>query len=131
MTKSKAPLAHLSRRERQIMEIVYRRGEATAAEVQKDLPSPPSYSAVRAALSVLEEKGHLSHRYEGPSYVYSPTADRKAVRESMLKQLLHTFFEGSREQLVASLLDSSESKPSEGELDRISALIKQAKKEGR
>lgn len=121
----------LSRRERQIMEAIYRRGQATAAEVLEDLPDPPSYSAVRAMLRVLEEKKHLRHDQEGPRYVYLPTVPREKARRSALRQLVQTFFEGSTEQAVAALLDLSASKLSGAELDRLSHLIDQARKEGR
>ncbi len=121
----------LSRRERQIMDAIYRRGQATAAEVLEDLPDPPSYSAVRAMLRVLEEKGHLRHDQQGPRYVFLPTVPRDTARRSALKQLVQTFFEGSTEQTVAALLDLSASKLSEAELDRLSQLIDEARKEGR
>ncbi len=121
----------LSRRERQIMDAIYRRGQATAAEILEDLPDPPSYSAVRAMLRVLEEKGHLRHDQQGPRYVFLPTVPRERASRSALKQLMRTFFEGSTEQTVAALLDLSASKLSDAELDRLSQLINQARKEGR
>ena len=121
----------LSRRERQIMDVIYRRGQATAAEVLEDLPDPPSYSAVRAMLRVLEEKGHLRHEQQGPRYVFLPTVPRETARRSALKQLVRTFFDGSTEQTVAALLDMSASRLSDAELDRLSQLINQARKEGR
>ena len=121
----------LSRRERQIMDVIYRRGQATAAEVLDGLPDPPSYSAVRAMLRVLEEKGHLRHESRGPRYVYLPTVPREKARKSALKQLVQTFFDGSTVQAVAALLDLSASKLSDEELDRLSRLISQAKTEGR
>jgi predicted transcriptional regulator len=120
----------LSRRERQIMDAIYRRGQATAAEVLEDLPDPPSYSAVRAMLRVLEEKGHLRHEQQGPRYVFLPTVPREQARRSALKQLVRTFFEGSTEQTVAALLDLSASRLSDAELDRLSQLIERARKEG-
>lgn len=123
--------AELSRRERQIMDIIYQRGRATAAEVMEDLPDPPSYSAVRALLRVLEEKGHVRHKQDGPRYVFHPTVSRDQARESALKQLLGTFFENSAEQAVATLLDMSAQGMSEGELGRLSELIERARKEGR
>src|SRR3954454_18922271 len=97
----------LSRRERQIMDVIYRRGRATAAEVLEGLPDPPSYSAVRAMLRVLEEKGHLRHASQGPRYLFMPTVPREKARRSALKQLVQTFFDGSTEQAVAALLDLS------------------------
>ena len=123
--------ADLSRRERQIMEIIYRRGRATAAEVMDDLPDPPSYSAVRAMLRILEEKGHLTHEYDGPRYVFSPTVSRQAARRSALAQMVHTFFDGSASQAVAALLDMSASDLSEEELTKLAKLVGQAKREGR
>ncbi len=121
----------LARRERQIMEIVYRLGQATAAEVQSELPDPPSYSAVRAHLRILEEKGHLRHDQEGTRYVFQPTVARHRARRSALKQVVQTFFEGSAEQAVAALLDMSHSTLSADDLDRLSGLIDRARKEGR
>jgi predicted transcriptional regulator len=122
---------HLSRRERQIMDIIYQRGQATAAEVTENLPDPPSYSAVRAMLRLLEEKGHLRHEQDGPRYLFKPTLARDRAKKSALKQMLQTFFDGSIEQAVATLLDVSRAKISEEELDRLSKLIEEAKKEGR
>jgi predicted transcriptional regulator len=122
---------HLSRRERQIMDIIYQHGQATAAEVLEQLPNPPSYSAVRAMLRVLEEKGHLRHEEQGPRYVYLPTVAREKARSSALRQLVQTFFEGSREQAVAALLGMSSEPLSDEELDRLADLIEQARKEGR
>lgn len=121
----------LSRRERQIMDVIYRRGQATAAEVLEGLPDPPSYSAVRAMLRVLEEKGHLRHALQGPRYLFMPMVPREKARRSAPKQLVQTFFDGSTEQTVAALLDLSASKLSDGELERLSMLIDQARKEGR
>src|SRR5262245_37449264 len=97
----------LSRRERQIMDIIYERGQATAAEVLESLPNPPSYSAVRAMLRLLEEKGYLTHNQDGPRYVFMPTLAREKARKSALKQMLRTFFDGSTEEAVAALLDMS------------------------
>lgn len=128
---SKSAAEKLSRRERQIMDIIYRDGRASAAEVQSQLPDPPSYSAVRAMLRVLEEKGHVRHKQIGPRYVFVPTVPRDSARRSALRHLLKTFFEGSREQMVAALLDDAPGNLQEEELDRLSKLIAQAKKEGR
>jgi predicted transcriptional regulator len=122
---------HLSRRERQIMDIIHQRGQATAAEVLELLPEPPSYSAVRALLRLMEEKGYLKHQQDGPRYVYLPTQTREKARRSALKRMLETFFDGSTEQAVAALLELSRSKLSPEELDRLSRLIAQARKEGR
>jgi predicted transcriptional regulator len=121
----------LSRRERQIMEIVYRLGSATSAEVLELLPDPPSYSAVRAMLRILEEKGHLTHRHDGPRYVYSPVVPRTTARQSALRSLVKTFFDGSATQAVAALLDMSESRLSGDEADQLARLIEKAKREGK
>jgi predicted transcriptional regulator len=120
---------NLSRRERQIMDILYRRGRATAAEIHEALPDPPTYSAVRAKLRVLEEKGHVRHEEEALRYVYLPTVARDTARRSALRHLVSTFFEGSVEQAVAALVDLSASNLSRPELERISNLIEEAKKE--
>ncbi len=129
MTQTTNPT--LTRRERQIMDIIYRRGQATAAEVLAELPDPPSYSAVRALLRVLEEKGHLRHEQQGPRYVFLPTVARDRARRSALRQIVRTFFDGSAEQAVAALLDMSRDKLRPDELDRLSGLIDKARKEGR
>ena len=121
----------LSRRERQIMEIVYGRGSATAADVLESMPDAPSYSAVRAMMRILEEKGHLTHRHDGPRYVYSPVVPRTAARQSALRQLVKTFFDGSATQAVAALLDMSESRLSSDEADQLATLIEKAKREGK
>jgi predicted transcriptional regulator len=123
--------AHLSRRERQIMDVIYRLGRATAAEVHDALPDRPSYSTVRALLRVLEGKGHLRHVEDGPRYVYSPTVPRERARESALRQVVSTFFGGSTEAAVAALLDLTAARLSDSELNRLAGLIAQAKKEGR
>ena len=122
---------HLSRRERQIMEIIYRLGQATAAEVMENLPNPPSYSAVRAMLRLLEQKGYVRHEQEGPRYVFKPMLAREKARRSALKQMLQTFFDGSTGEAVAALLDLSRRRMSKEELDQLSQLIEEAKKEGR
>jgi predicted transcriptional regulator len=121
----------LSRRERQIMDILYRRGEATAADVLEDLPDPPTYSAVRAALRLLVEKDLLEHRAEGKRYVYRPTTPRSEARTTALRHLLRTFFNGSPEQVVNTLIEDA--RPSAAELDRLAKLIDQARRgeEGR
>jgi BlaI family penicillinase repressor len=122
---------HLSRRERQIMDILYRLGQASAADVLENMPDPPGYSAVRTMLRLLEEKGYLRHDQDGPRYVYLPTLSRDKARQSALKQLVQTFFDNSTEQTVAALLDMSKSKMSGEELERLSELIEKARKEGR
>jgi predicted transcriptional regulator len=119
----------LSRRERQIIDILYRRGRATAAEVMTELPGRPAYSTVRTQLRVMEEKGHVRHEEDGQRFVYIPTAPRGTVRKSALKHLIDTFFDGSAEQAVAALLGGESAKLSEEELDRIARLIAKARKE--
>jgi predicted transcriptional regulator len=121
----------LSRRERQIMDILYRLGSATAAEVQENLAEAPSYSAVRALLRILEEKGHLKHAYDGPRYVYAPVVSRPVAQKSALKQMVKTFFDGSTSNAVAALLDMSGSDLSESELNRLAKIVEQAKREGK
>jgi predicted transcriptional regulator len=121
----------LSRRERQIMEIVYRKGNATAAEVHAEMPDRPSYSAVRALLRVLEGKGHLRHRQEGPRYVYSPTVPRDRARRTALQRLVGTFFAGSVSDAVAALLDLESARLDDDELERLSALVEQAQQKGK
>ena len=128
---SKEPNSQMSRREREIMDVIYRAGRATAAEVLDSLEDPPSYSAVRALLRVLEEKGHIRHEQDGPRYIFVPTVPRERARQSALRQLLHTFFDGSTEQAVAALLDLSSTRMSDAELDRLTDLITEARKEGR
>ena len=123
--------SNLSRRERQIMDIIYQRAQATAMEVMENLPNPPGYSAVRAMLRLLEEKGYLKHQQDGLRYVYLPTVSREKARQSALKQMLLTFFDDSTEDAVATLLDISKSKLSKADLDRLSKLIDEARKEGR
>jgi BlaI family penicillinase repressor len=120
----------LSRRERQIVDILYARGRATAAEVQTGLPDPPSYSAVRAMLRILEEKGHVRHEQDGPRYVYLPTVARDNAKRSALRHMLRTFFEGSAEQAISTLLDDASTRLSDAELDRLARLIDQARRTG-
>ena len=121
----------LSRRERQIMEVIYSRGRATAAEVREDLFEAPSYSAVRAMLRILEDKGHLVHETDGPRYVFLPTVPREQARRTALKRLVQTFFGGSPENAVAALLDLDEEHLDEEALDRLAERIHEARKEGR
>jgi BlaI family transcriptional regulator, penicillinase repressor len=124
-------LSSLSRRERQIMEVLYRDGQATASEVLAAIPDPPGYSAVRAMLRVLENKGHVRHVADGNRYVYLPTLPRDRAGRPALASVLETFFDGSTEKAVAALLDLSRQDLSEQELDRMSQLIEQARLEGR
>src|SRR4051812_4323649 len=127
---SKRPHIDLSRRERQIIDILYARGRGTAAEVQAALPDPPSYSAVRAMLRILEEKGHVRHEHDGPRYVYVPTVARDNAKRSAMRHMLRTFFDGSAEQAISALLDDSSTKLSDVELDRLASLIDQARRTG-
>ena len=120
-----------SRRERQIMDIIYRLEEATTAEVLAEITDPPSYSAVRSTLSILEAKGHLTHRNDGNLYVYLPTVGLSAARRSALDHLLSTFFAGSAADAVMALLEERGQKLSKQELERLSKLIRQARREGR
>lgn len=120
----------LTRRERQIMDVLFRRGRATAAEVLSELPGDPSYSTVRTQLRVLEEKGHVRHDDDGIRYVYMPAVGRHTARKSALRHLVDTFFEGSAEKVVAALLGGEGARLSTDELDRLAALIAKAKKEG-
>lgn len=128
---SKEPVSNLSRREQQIMDVIYSRGRATAAEVLEDLADPPGYSAVRALLRILEEKGHLRHEQAGQKYVYLPIVAREQVKHSAMRRVLQTFFGGSAEEAVAALIDISQAKLSDEELKRMEDLIKQARQEGR
>jgi len=129
--RAKRTLSNLSRRERQIMDVLYRDGQATASEVLAALPDPPSYSAVRAMLRILENKGHARHVAEGTRYVYQPTLPRDRAGRPALAGVLETFFDGSTEKAVAALLDLSRSDLSPDQLDRLSELIDQARMEGR
>ncbi len=128
MTKS---LSELGRRERQIMDVVFRRGRATAQEVLDDLPDPPSYSAVRGMLRYLEEKGFLVHEWDGPRHVYTPTQNLAQVRRSAVRHLLETFFDDSMESAVAAMLGVSEEPPSDEELSRLAKLIEEARQKRR
>lgn len=123
--------ASLSRRERQIMDILYRRGSGTAAEIKAEMPDAPSYSAVRAMLRILEEKGHLKHHADGPRYVFTPVVSRPAAQKSALRQMIRTFFDGSPTQAVAALLDMSARNLTDDELEELGKLVEQAKGEGK
>lgn len=124
-------LAGLSRRERQIMDVLYKRGMASAGEVREAIEDPPSYSAVRAMLRVLEQKGHVRHLAEGLKYVYAPTVNRDKAKRSAVKHLLDTFFSDSPDQVVAALLDVSSRRLTREELDRMAERIEKAKREGK
>jgi predicted transcriptional regulator len=121
----------LSRRERQIMDVVYQLGEAAVGDVRQQLPDPPSYSAVRAQMRILEEKGHLRHRQGGARYLYRPTVSRARARRSALRRVLSHFFAGSREELVAALLQDGDARPSDEELDKLAEVVARARREGR
>lgn len=132
MRKQKHSLQQtLHRRERQILDAIFRRGGATVAEVIEELPDPPSYSAVRATLRTLVEKGHLRHEWDGPRYVYKPTLPPEEVREDAVQHLVHTFFGGSTEDAMMALLRSSDAQLSDSDLMRLAKEIKKAKDEGR
>jgi predicted transcriptional regulator len=125
-----APAHELSRRERQIMDVLHRRGPSTVGEVLEGLPEPPGYSAVRALLRTMEEKGHVTHSQDGPRYVYQPVAAPEAVRRSAVEHLVQTFFDGSTTHAVAALL-GTDSRLAEGDVERILRQIDRARKEGR
>jgi BlaI family penicillinase repressor len=122
------PAPELSRRERQIMDVIYERGRASAAEVRDRLPDAPSYSAVRALLRVLEEKGHLRHRADGQRYIYMPVLSPEKAKAWALQRLLRTFFHDSTEQAVAALIDLGSGELGDNELARIGKLIDEAKR---
>jgi BlaI family penicillinase repressor len=121
-------IPHLSRRERQIMDVLYKRGRATAAEVLAGLPNAPSYSAVRATLRILEEKGQVRHEQEGPRYVFLPTMRRDTAKKSALRHLMDTFFDGSASNVMAALMELSPRDLDEAELERLRRLIDEAKR---
>jgi predicted transcriptional regulator len=126
---AKSPHAGLSRRERQIMDVLYQAGRATAAELMKSLPGEPSDSTVRTQLRVLEAKGHVRHEEDGVKYVYYPVVPRRVVRKSALKHVMNTFFDGSAEKVVAALLGADGGRLSEEELDRIADIVAKARAE--
>jgi predicted transcriptional regulator len=130
MTPATPLHAVLTRRERQIMDILFRRGRATASQVMAELPGDPSYSTVRTQLRVLEEKGHVRHDEEGPRYVYMPAVARHAARKSALRHLVNTFFDGSAEKVVAALLGGEGTRLTDDALKRVAELVEQARKEG-
>jgi predicted transcriptional regulator len=122
---------HFSRRERQIMDVLHEKQSATVAEIQAALPNPPGYSAVRALLRILEEKGHAKHRQEGARYVYVSRVSRETASRSALKRLVATFFQGSAMQAMAALLETADTRLSEADLNKMRQLIEQARKEDR
>ena len=125
------PLSDLGRRERQIMDILHRRGHATAAEVLADLPDPPSYSSVRAMLRLLEKKGYVKHEWVGPRHVHRPTANPDEVRNSAARHLLRTFFGNSTESAIAAMIGASEKPLTDEELDRLAKVIDRARGKGK
>lgn len=129
--KSTSPGAKLTRRERQIMDVLYRDGEGTVADVMAQMPDPPSYSAVRATMNVLEEKGHVRHKQDGPRYVYLPAVPRDRARRAALNHLLQTFFDGSAESAVVALLQMSDTSLSAADFERLAADVRKARQEGR
>jgi predicted transcriptional regulator len=130
MTSKHNGIPLVSRRERQILDVLFRRREATAMEIQADMPDAPGYSAVRALLRILEEKGHVRHRESGPRYVYLPVVEADAARRSALRHVLDTFFEGSAAGAMAALLGGDGGSISKEELERMEALIAKTRKEG-
>jgi len=126
----KKPFTHMSRRERQIMDIIYQKGEANAAEIRKLLPDPPSYSSARALLRVLENKGFLKHKEQGPRYIYSPKIALAKAKISALRHLMQTFFDDSAERVFAALLNIKGVKLTDEELKKMTHLIEKARKEG-
>jgi BlaI family transcriptional regulator, penicillinase repressor len=126
---AKSTHATLTRRERQIMDVLYRRGRATAAEVMEDVSGEPNYSTVRTQLRVLEDKGHVRHEEQGLRYIYMPAVPRRAARKSALKHLMDTFFDGSAEQVVAAVLGGEAARLSDDDLKRIAELVEKARKE--
>lgn len=131
ITQDKPDKDHFSRREREIMDVLYRLGKASAAQVQEALADPPSTTAIRTLLTILEKKGHVRHSEEGPRYVYEPKVARAQMAKKAVKSVLSTFFENSVEGVVAALLDNADKKLSRAELDRLAKLIDKAREEGR
>ena len=129
--RQERPTEALTRRERQVMDILFRRGEATVAEVMADLPDPPTYSAVRSILRILEEKELITHQEDGPRYVYLPAMNTERAREDALRHVIRTFFDGSTEQAVTALLKISDATLSEGEIARLRERIRNARLSGR
>lgn len=131
MSAKKPSESQLAARERQIMDVVWKRGEVTVTQVLEDLPEPPSYSAVRAMLRILEEKGHLQHREDGRRYVYLPRAPRRNAERSALRRVLATFFDDSPAAAVAALLDMESRRLSAAELDELEDLVQRARAQGK
>jgi predicted transcriptional regulator len=128
MSTAKTPL---SRREREVMDVLYRRGEATVGEVMEELADPPTYSAVRSILRVLTQKGHIVHREDGPRYVYAPAVERERARRAAIDHLVETFFDGSAQAALAALLRRSDLELTEAQVSRLATEIRKASEEGR
>jgi len=126
-----SPIASLSRREREIMDALYALGRATAADVRKRIPEPPGYSAVRALLRILEEKGHVRHEQDGPRYVYVPVVTARRAQRTAVAHLVRTFFNGSAERAVAALIEGADTKLDDAEIERIERLVAEARKKGK
>jgi predicted transcriptional regulator len=129
MAKKLAP-PDVSRRERQILDVLYRAGRATVAQIQQGLPNPPSYSAVRTLLRILEDKGHVRHEQDGTRYVYLPCVERDRATRSAMHHLLHTFFEGSATRAIAALIDEDSHKLSSDDWERLADMIDRARRNG-
>lgn len=127
---TRTPHLDLSRRERQIVDALYKLGRASAADIRSEIPDPPSYSAVRALLRILEDKGHVRHEQDGPRYVYVPTIARDSAKRSAMRHLVQTFFDGSAAQAMSALIDTSSVRLTDSELDRLEQLIDEARKQG-
>ena len=125
----KMPYLNLSRRESQIMDIIYRLGKASVADVLNEIPDPPGYNSIRVLLTILEKKGHLKHHKEGQKYIYSPVMVPDKAKESVMKHMLNTFFDGSPSKVMSTLLDMSASELSDKEIDQLSQMIAKARKE--
>lgn len=125
-----SPYSELGARERQIMDVLFRRGRATAADVLKDLPDPPSYSSVRSMLRLLEEKGYVRHKWAGPRYEYVATGRREQLQRSAARHMLNTFFNDSMESAVSAMLGATDKAPTQEELDRLAQLIERARRKG-
>ena len=131
MSKTPKKSEELSKRERQIMDALYRLGKASALEIRESIPNPPTYTAVRTLLTILQEKGHVTYQRDGARYIYEPVVPRDEMALSVVDGVLQTFFEGSVERIVATLLERKDTKLTDEELDRLAELIEQAKREGR
>ncbi|HUO99575.1 MAG TPA: BlaI/MecI/CopY family transcriptional regulator [Rhizomicrobium sp.] len=131
MTGHRPKREGFSRREREIMEALYKLGKATAAQIQAAIPDPPTYTAIRTHLTILENKGHIRHKSDGTRYVYEPSVARNKMAQRAVKSVLATFFDNSVEGVVAALLNEADTRLSREELDRLAALIRKAREEGR